>query len=93
MSEEALMKRINRAKKAAIESLVKIGYKYIPSDNSNFCFLAVRKTEIRMIRVVIDEITDSDIKAVQDFEPPGTCTKEIWCRREGMKDFEIREVN
>lgn len=92
MGEEAVIKRLNRAKKAVIENLVKTGYKIIPSDNSDFCILGVRKKEIRMIRVVIDEITDSDIDKIQNFEPPGNCTKEIWCRKENQKDFEIKEI-
>ena len=92
MSEEAIIRRLNRAKSAAISVLKDAKYKIIPSDNSEFCIIGVRKREIRMIRVVIDEITARDVKIVGDWEPPGNCTKEIWCREEGQKKFETREI-
>lgn len=92
MPEEAIIKRLNRAKIAAIRVLKSADFKIIPSDNSNFCILGIRKKEIRMIRVVVDEITENDIKIVKDFDPPGVCTKEIWCRRGNDKKFEKREI-
>ena len=92
MAEEAVKQRLNQAKGAAIFALKNSDYKIIPSDNSAFCILAVRKLEIRMIRVVVDEITANDIKIVREFDPPGICTKEIWCRKKGEKKFEIREI-
>jgi len=92
MSEERIKQRLNRAKKKAIENLERTGYKIVPSDNSTFCILGVRKLEIRMIRVVIDEITPQDIALVNEFSPPGACSKEIWCKLEGERDFLIQEV-
>ena len=92
MTDEAIIRRLNRAKSAAISILEDAEYKIIPSDNSNFCILGVRKREIRMIRVVIDEITANDIKIIEGFDPPGACTKEIWCREEGKKKFRIKEI-
>ena len=92
MSEEAIVKRLNRAKKAASESLIKTGYKIIPSDNSEFCILGVRKREVRLIRVVVDKITSRDVEIVEGFELPGICTKEIWCRKLDKQDFEIKEI-
>jgi len=92
MSEERIKQRLNRAKKKAIENLERTGYKIVPSDNSTFCILGVRKLEIRMIRVVIDEITAQDISLTNEFSPPGACSKEIWCKKEGKRDFFIKEV-
>jgi hypothetical protein len=92
MSEERIKQRLNRAKKKAIENLEKTGYKIVPSDNSTFCILGVRKLEIRMIRVVIDEITKQDESLVNEFSPPGTCSREIWCKVEGERDFLIKEI-
>ena len=93
MAEEAVVKRLNTAKEAAIQNLKDTKHRIIPSDNSEFCILGVRKKEIRMIRIVIDEITTNDIKIVKDFDPPGICTKEIWCRKKGEKKFEIIEID
>jgi len=93
MSEEAIKQRINYAKSRAIKNLEETKHKIIPSDNSVFCFLAVRKKEIRLIRVTVDKITDQDISLVKEFEPPGICTKEIWCAKYKRAGFEIKEIN
>ena len=95
MADEAVIKRLNRAKGAAISVLKDAKFRIIPSDNSEFCILGVRKKEIRLIRVVVDEITAQDIKIVEDFDslPAGICTKEIWCREEGQKKFNIKEID
>jgi len=92
MSDEAIKQQIRRAKKAAIEKCRDMGYKTIISDNSLFCFLAVRRMEIRMIRVIIDDVSDKEIQQVRKFEPPGVCSKEIW-RWQTSRKFEIIEIN
>ncbi len=92
MTDEAIIRRLNRAKSAAISVLEDAKYKIIPSDNSEFCIIGIRKREIRLIRVVIDKITADDIKIIEDINPPGNCTKEIWCREEWKQKFEIREI-
>jgi hypothetical protein len=90
MTDEAIKKRQSRAKEAATEILRKAGYCIIPSDNSNFCVIGTRQTEVRMIKVVIDEITENDIRTIREVRLPGMpCIKEIWCRK--GDDFEIRE--
>ena len=82
MSDSTTQRRLGRAKERATTILVDTGHDIIPSDNSTFCILGVREKEIRMIRVVVDEITDNDIEAVLDFHRrPGICTKEIWCKK------------
>ena len=95
MSDPSYLRRLSRAKEAATEKLKETRCKIVPSDNSEVCFLAVRKKEIRMIRVVVDEITAEDIKLLQGFDdyvPTGICTKEIWCKKEGQRKFLIQEV-
>lgn len=90
--EKAIKRRLARAKERAILDLKRIGYKIIPSDNSSFCILATRKNEVRFIRVIVDEITEDDIKLTKDYELPSGCVKEIWCKKLNQKDFEIKEV-
>jgi len=91
MAEEAIKQQIRRASKAVIDKFMQMQYQIIPSENSIFCFLAVRKNEIRMIRVTIGSICDKDIQELESFQPPTVCSKEIWCRRNNGK-FEIKEV-
>jgi len=94
MSNSTTQRRLGRAKERATTILVNTGYTIIPSDNSTFCILGVRQREIRMIRVVVDEITEGDIETVLDFHSgPPVCTKEIWCKRLDKRDFEIKEIN
>jgi len=85
-------RRLKRAKDGAIKDLRRIGYKIVPSDNSTFCICGVRKNELRMIRVVIDEIDPDDISLVKSIAMPDVCSKEIWCKIEGQRDFIIKEI-
>ena len=91
MPEEAVKRQLRRAKGAAIEKCREMGYQILVSDNSLFCFLAMRRHETRLIKVIIDEFKDRDIKLIRGFEPAGPCTKEIW-RRDESGHFEIREI-
>lgn len=90
MTDEAIKKRIERAKKRAIEHFKKTGYHIVESNNINFCFIASRKREIRFIRVVIDKITEEDVKKIKEVELPEYCTREIYC--ENKDNFEIKEI-
>ncbi len=92
MNDFAIKKRLTRAKEKAKIDLAKNGYKIILSDNKIFCFLAVRKKEIRMVKVVVDDISEEEIRIIREFESPVNCTKEIWYRAPHQKDFEIREI-
>ncbi len=92
MTEETIKRRLFRAKRRAKQVLETANYNIIPSDNSTFCILAVRKREVRMIRIVIDDITPHDRAMIQRWEHPGICSKEIWCKKMGDKNFEIEEI-
>jgi hypothetical protein len=92
MAEESIKKRLRKAKTKAAAVLEDSKFKIIPSDNSIFCILAVRKKEIRLIRVVVDEISNTDVDLVRNFDHPEICTKEIWCRKYKCRKFEVREV-
>jgi len=92
MSEETIKRQVRRAKSAAIEKCEEMNYRIIPSDNSLFCFLAVRKMEIRMIRVIVGAISEKEIEEVRRFIPPGTCSKEIWRWHDNRK-FIIQDIS
>ncbi|MBE3109344.1 MAG: hypothetical protein IMZ46_02350 [Acidobacteria bacterium] len=90
MSDPAIKKRLARAKTSAQGHYFNLKYTIIKTDDPVFCFIAMRRSEIRFVRVVIDRITDHDVKLVQGYEPPVVCTQEIFCQKETK--FEIREV-
>lgn len=92
MTEYAIKKRLERAKSSAVKILENAGYDIILSDNKKACFVGLRRTETRLIRVVLDRITDEDVKIIKELKSHhSVCQKEIWCRR-GLK-FEIREIS
>lgn len=55
---------------------------------------ASRNSEIRKIRIALDEITPEDKKAVESVRipDPPECVKEIWVQKYGEKGFEVEEV-
>lgn len=90
MSDSAAKRRQARAKQKAIEHFRDLGYKIVKADNAAFSFVAVRRREARFVRVVLDRITEHDIKLAQGYESPDACVREIFCQKETR--FEIREV-
>lgn len=92
MTEEAVKRRLARAKEKATIDLREIGYKIVPSDNTSFCILATRRNEVRFIRIVVDEIKDSDISLTKKYDLPSGCVKEIWCKKEHKRKFDIEEI-
>ena len=94
MADPTVTRRLARAKTRAADMLRGMGYGVVHSDNSTFCVLGVRNREIRMVRVVIDKITEEDKTRVAEFpQKPPNCTREIWCKRHNISGFEMMEIN
>lgn len=96
MAEEVIKQRLNRAIKAAIRILEKpsghcriIEFK---DSRSPFHIECIRKNQIRMIRIVLDKISEMDIKALKEFRLPMNCYKEIWCKKVNEREFEYKEI-
>jgi len=87
---EAIKKRSARAKSAAMTVLRKSGWDVIPSDNSTFCIIATRPTEIRFIRIVIDKVSPNDHTVVKGVRVPADSriSREIWHCKAGL-EFDI----
>lgn len=89
MPEEAIVRRVYEAKKRAKQECRNLGYSIINSDNETFCFIASNAGIYeRKIRVVIDEITENDLKLIRTMRILPNQTKEIWCRHFGSRSFE-----
>jgi len=82
MPEEAVKKRHGRAVRAVEKALnYPVGTAQVTVlKNHVFHIEAIRKKEIRKIRVVLDEITPFDRKIVSSVQLPENFTREIWCR-------------
>jgi hypothetical protein len=95
MSDHKIKQRLNRAKKSATKILEQPAgdYTIIPLNSNVFHLEAIRKREIRVIRIVLDEIKKADIDLVRKLELPDLCTKEIWCKKENERGFVTEVVN
>ncbi len=93
MSEEAIMKKQNRAKAQAIKILRKAKYEIIRSDNEKICVVVSRDAEVRLIRICVGKITDRDIAVVRDLRFPriSQACREVWCY--DGKDFDVKEIS
>lgn len=81
MTDLAIKKRLDRAKSSAIKLLEETGYGTVISDNKKACLIGFRRTETRVIRVVITKPTPAEIDSLRALEVhPDTCIKEIWQR-------------
>ena len=92
MSEEAIMKRQNRAKAQAIKILRRADYEIIRSDNEKVCVIASRDAEVRIIRICVGKVTERDIEVVRDLRFPriSQACREAWCF--DGKDFDITKI-
>lgn len=84
MSEEAIKKRLKYATKKAIEILEASGYQILPSNSQYISFIADREAESRVIKIVLDKITNSDRKSLENFELSDKYKKEIWCAKRNI---------
>ena len=88
MSEESVMRRIGYAKKVAKQSLEDQEHTVLNSDNQIICFTATFGEFLeRKIRIVIDEITEHDIKLIKGLNITPNQTKEIWCKIKDISGF------
>lgn len=94
MSDDAVKRRIAYAKKVAKECLEELEHTVINSDNQVICFTATFGDFLeRKIRVVVDEITDDDIKLIKGLNITRYQTKEIWCKIKDQPGFERKIYN
>ena len=90
-SDALYQQKLRRAIRRAIAILNNSKFKIILLNDSIFHIEAIREKEIRKIRIVIDKLLDEDIKLVKEIKLPDICTKEIWCKKNGERKFEIKD--
>ena len=93
MAEEAIIQRLSKAKRRAINILKEADYEIIPLSNGVFDFQAEREEGIRKIRIVLDKENDNDIELVSKKSVPNICQKEIWCAIYGTRKFNKIRIN
>lgn len=90
MSDDPIKKRMARAKEKARAHYHDLRYKVFKIDDPVYHFIAIRQTENRLVRVVIDGITPRDVHLVTIDDSPLSCSREVFCQK--ATKFEIREV-
>jgi hypothetical protein len=89
MSGNPIKKRVARAKRKAAADLRGMGYFVFKADSLNASLIGFRKTDIRIVRVVLDKITPFDRAALRAIPAPGgSCSSELWLRQYGAIAFE-----
>ncbi len=91
VSANSFKRKKRRVTEKAIDNMEKLGYNIIASDENPFCFLGVRGTEIRMIKIILHGPDPGVERLLKKFPCPANCSKEIWIRDSGGK-LNIREV-
>ena len=95
MTEQSIKKRVSRARAAAADNLRRAGYGIITTDGGPFSIIAVRYSEARFIRVVVDRASLGDMKACGSVKVPAGCVREIWeadSIEHGIQNFEIKSI-
>jgi len=92
MSDLAIKKRMERAKQKAEGDLRSFGYEVIVANNRPICLVALRESEVRVIKICIGQIDPQDRQAVGKIQVSANVTKEIWLRRPGEERFEIQKL-
>ena len=92
MSDEAVKKRMARAKQRAHVDLLSLGYDVVASDNQPVCLVAYRGTEVRLIRICLDEAAPVDEKRLKKYSPSPVISRELWVRKSGAERFAITKL-
>jgi hypothetical protein len=92
MSEHAIKKRMARARKLAAEDLRRAGYGIIETRGGPFAIIAVRLSEARFVRVVVDDVQVCDIHACKQYPVPSNCIREVWALGPRERHFQIKSA-
>jgi hypothetical protein len=92
MPDEPIKARIARAIECAGKSLA-TEWKITFLKNHAFHLEALRKKEVRRIRIVLDKMTAEDEQIVRNEDLPEIFTKEIWIKRKNRKAFKVIEIS
>lgn len=89
MNDPAIKKRTARARRMAIENLIRAGYGVIETHGEPFAVIGVRSAEARFVRVVVGEAKTPDLSACKKYSVPANCTREVWALESWSRAFQI----
>jgi hypothetical protein len=92
MSENPIKRRIATAKRKAAADLRDMGYFVVKADDRNASLIGFKKTDIMIVRVVLDKITPDDLALLKMIPLSSeNCSRELWVRKLGQVAFEKSE--
>jgi hypothetical protein len=92
MSDYAIKKRMSRARRLAVADLRRAGYGIIETQGEPFAIIAVRLSEARFVRVVVDDVQARDIHVCKQYPVPSNCVREVWALGPRERAFQIKSV-
>lgn len=92
MSDDPIKKRMARAKQKAFADLRALGYDVILSDNKPVCLVAMRGSDVRLIKICLDAASHTDRSRVSQFRASAVASRELWIRKANADRFEIQKI-
>jgi len=92
LSDDPIKKRMARAKQKAFADLRALGYDVILSDNKPVCLVAMRGSDVRLIKICLDSPAPTDRLNVSRFKASTIASRELWIRRVNADRFEIQKI-
>ena len=92
MSDDPIKKRMARAKQKAFADLRALGYDVILSDNKPVCLVAMRGSDVRLIKICLDAPSQTDRSRVSQFRASTVASRELWVRKSGTEHFDIQKI-
>jgi hypothetical protein len=92
MSDPKVKKKKARERRVVVDILRASGYHTRILNDDLFDVEAIRSKEVREIVIAVGEITKHDEDKLRRVAFPDICTKEVWRKIPGRREFDIRLV-
>ncbi len=92
MSDPKVKKQKARERRVAVEILKASGYHTRILNDDIFDVEAIRAKEVREIVIAVGELSKQDEERVRRVDFPDICTKEVWRKASGRREFEIKVI-
>ncbi|MBA7648631.1 hypothetical protein ES703_56419 [subsurface metagenome] len=95
MSQSEIKQRHKRAVNRAISLLESppANYKAYEIKDIVFDAIAIKASELIIIRIVLDEISSDDIRVVRESELPDNMIKKVMCKEKDKRGFIEKIIN
>ncbi len=92
MSDPKVKKQKARERRVAVEILKASGYHTRILNDDLFDVEAIRSKEVREIVIAVGEMSKHEEEKIRRVSFPDICTKEVWRKIGGRREFDIRLI-